>query len=170
MPAAEKAIGLANKHGLTISLDLDAGKTQMNDELWDMLSNIDILFINSRGAHLLGNSTSIDEAAHNIVSRTSGTVCITLGNKGSITATSEERIMTNPFSVNVVDTTGAGDCFAAGFIHGYLSKWSIKSIALFANAVAAMSITEIGGHTGAPSIKEAITFLEKYNIKIPELY
>jgi ribokinase len=170
LPAAEKAIDFAKNHGLTVSLDLDAGKVQLSDDVWDLLSSVDILFINRRGAHLIGNSPSIDEAARNIVSRTLKTVCITLGNKGSITATAEDYIKTDPFNVNVVDTTGAGDCFAAGFIHGYLSKWSIKSIALFANAVAAISITSIGGHTGAPHIEEVITFLKKNATDIPELY
>jgi sugar/nucleoside kinase (ribokinase family) len=66
------------------------------------------------------------------------------------------------FRVPVVDTTGAGDCFAAGFVHGVLSGWPPEQSARFANAVAAIKVMHHGGHTGSPRLDEVQAFLSAH--------
>ncbi|MCC6058242.1 MAG: PfkB family carbohydrate kinase, partial [Desulfurococcaceae archaeon] len=58
----------------------------------------------------------------------------------------------------VVDTTGAGDAFAAGLIAGILRGYSLRKALLYANAVAALKITKLGSHE-APTHKEVVEYI-----------
>jgi sugar/nucleoside kinase (ribokinase family) len=53
--------------------------------------------------------------------------------------------------VKAIDTTGAGDCFAAGFLAATLDGASLAEAGRFANAVAALSVQKIGAVTGVLS-------------------
>lgn len=87
------------------------------------------------------------------------TICITLGGEGCAIF-SEGRFQKFPgFHVNVVDTVGAGDAFAAGYLHGMLQHWSIEDSARFANAVGAF----VASHAGATptwNIRQLRTFTD----------
>jgi sugar/nucleoside kinase (ribokinase family) len=61
--------------------------------------------------------------------------------------------------VNVVDTTGAGDSFAAGFVHGLLTKRSLRECLLLANAAGALSATGVGGTSAQPDAPTLSAFL-----------
>jgi sugar/nucleoside kinase (ribokinase family) len=63
------------------------------------------------------------------------------------------------FPVNVVDTTGAGDSFAAGFVHGLLTKRSLRECLLLANAAGALSATGVGGTAAQPDAPTLSAFL-----------
>jgi ribokinase len=58
----------------------------------------------------------------------------------------------------VVDTTGAGDAFAAGLIAGILRGYSLRKALLYANTVAALKITKLGSHE-APTHKEVVEYI-----------
>ena len=79
---------------------------------------------------------------------------ITLGEKGSITVCRDDIFRTPAFSVDVVDTTGAGDVFHGGYIYGLLQKWDIRKVARFASAFAALKCRKLGGRAGMPGLKE----------------
>lgn len=88
-------------------------------------------------------------------------VTITLGEKGSITL-SDNKIFTTPaFTVNVVDTTGAGDVFHGGYIYGLLQERDIKETVRFASAFAALKCRKLGGRAGIPVLKETMDFLNE---------
>ena len=87
-------------------------------------------------------------------------VTITLGEKGSITL-SDNKIFTTPaFTVDVVDTTGAGDVFHGGYIYGLMQKWDIMEAVRFASALAALKCKKLGGRAGIPDIIETTEFLK----------
>jgi ribokinase len=79
---------------------------------------------------------------------------ITLGDKGSITISGDEIFQTPAFTVEVVDTTGAGDVFHGGYIYGLLQKWDIKKVVSFASAFAALKCRKLGGRDGIPGLDE----------------
>jgi len=58
--------------------------------------------------------------------------------------------------VKVVDATGAGDVFRAGFIYGLLQKWRVREILRFANATAAVSCTRLGAIPSVPTLDEVL--------------
>jgi fructokinase len=72
------------------------------------------------------------------------TVCVTLGGKGCAVFTKDTFAHFQGFAVDVVDTVGAGDAFAAAFLHGLDAQWPIERVARFANAVGAIVTTRAG--------------------------
>ena len=64
-----------------------------------------------------------------------------------------------PLSVNAVDSLGAGDAWAAGFLTGLLHDWSLSKTAQFANAVGACCVQELGATTGILSLSETLALL-----------
>jgi sugar/nucleoside kinase (ribokinase family) len=71
-----------------------------------------------------------------------------------------EIVYAKGFKTDVVDTTGAGDVFHAGFIYGLLQNWGLEKILQFANAVAALKCRELGGRKGIPTLREVQEFLK----------
>jgi sulfofructose kinase len=60
------------------------------------------------------------------------------------------------FRVPVVDTTGAGDIFHAGCIHGLLQEWPVEHTLRFAAAAAALKCERLGGRPGIPTVERAL--------------
>ena len=153
----EKVIDLARVSGTTVSLDLEPTM------LWQpgfnaLLEGVDVLFVNQRAISAVGEQTPA-AAAQALRARGVRTVCITLGVEGVFVAQDTTVEHVPGFRVPVVDTTGAGDCFAAGFLCGYLNSWPVTQTARFANAVAAMKVTQQGGHAGSPHRNQVDAFL-----------
>ena len=86
---------------------------------------------------------------------------VTLGEKGSITASAEEEFATPAFKTEAVDTTGAGDVFHGGYIHGLLRGLSLRDAVTFASAVAALKCRKTGGRAGIPRLNEVMEFLRE---------
>ena len=85
---------------------------------------------------------------------------IKLGSQGCIIKHNGQIYKLPCFKVNVVDTSGAGDSFMAGFIYGYLNGWDVRKSANFANAVAAHCVQAIGCSTGIPKAEQVLKFIE----------
>lgn len=116
------------------------------DELKPLLGTLDY---KSAARTILSLSPGIEYAA------------VRLGSKGAYIATKEgEEILVEAFRVPVVDTTGAGDAWTAGFIAFRLIEGlELKEAATLANAVAAIKCTRRGATTGMPKRSELIEFL-----------
>ena len=85
---------------------------------------------------------------------------VTLGEKGSLTATKNEMFRTPAIKQQVVDTTGAGDTFNSSFITYLLMGKSIREAALFANTAGGYSVTQYGPKGGVNDlsfIEELVT-------------
>jgi sugar/nucleoside kinase (ribokinase family) len=88
------------------------------------------------------------------------TCVIKLGEMGCYVKHGDERgFFTSAFRTQVMDTTGAGDSFVAGFLTGMLKKWDMRACATFACAVAAMNIRAVGATAGIPTFEEACDFM-----------
>jgi sugar/nucleoside kinase (ribokinase family) len=89
------------------------------------------------------------------------TVGIKMGVDGCLVMSAESQVVRLPaFQVDVVDATGAGDAFAAGFIAGVWQGWELEKTARFANAVGALSVTGLGASGGVRSLSETLSFME----------
>ncbi|MCX8172786.1 MAG: carbohydrate kinase family protein [Archaeoglobaceae archaeon] len=78
-------------------------------------------------------------------------VAVKLGAEGCWIKTPEKELYVKPFKVDVVDTTGAGDAFNAGFIYGYLKGRSPEECGKLGNYVASLCIQHVGARKGLPS-------------------
>lgn len=84
-----------------------------------------------------------------------------MGADGCLVMTAGGEVVQQPaFKVDVVDATGAGDAFAAGFITGVYQGWSLEKTARFANAVGALCVTGLGATGGVRSLDETLEFIE----------
>jgi ribokinase len=85
---------------------------------------------------------------------------VKLGGEGCYITDFKEEWRIPAFSeFEPVDTTGAGDCFAGGFIRGLLSGWSPENSGFFANAVAGFNVTKLGATGGAPDFETAYRYV-----------
>jgi ribokinase len=66
----------------------------------------------------------------------------------------KEKYLVKPFKVKVVDTTGAGDAFDAGFLYGLLSGKNLCECAKTGNFIASGCIMSMGARTSLPSLKD----------------
>jgi len=71
----------------------------------------------------------------------------------------EELLFQKAFSIDSVDTTGAGDVYHGGYIYGLLQGWDAPECMRFASATAALKCREIGARKGIPHLEEIKEFL-----------
>ena len=91
-------------------------------------------------------------------------VCVTLGQQGSLARANGREIHTPAFRVPVVDSTGAGDVFRAGFVAGWLTggETADLDVALrWANAAAALKCRALGARTASPRLTELHALLAR---------
>jgi ribokinase len=81
-------------------------------------------------------------------------VAVKLGAKGCYVTDGNEKLSIEPFKVKVVDTTGAGDAFDAGFLYGLLRGKTLYECGQLANFVASQSVMAMGARTGLPYAKD----------------
>ncbi|MBL7206707.1 MAG: hypothetical protein ISS36_03860 [Candidatus Aenigmarchaeota archaeon] len=86
-------------------------------------------------------------------------VCIKMGGEGCYVSDSGHGIQIPKFDVEAKDTSGAGDCWCAGFLKGVLEGWPLEECGRFGNAVAAFGVQAIGCSTGVTSFDEIKEFM-----------
>ena len=95
-----------------------------------------------------------------------GVVGLKMGPDGCLVMNHDgESIRYPAFDVQVVDATGAGDAFAAGFIAGVWLGWSLEKTVRFASAVGALCVTGVGASGGVRSLQETLSFMERMPLK-----
>ena len=93
----------------------------------------------------------------------------TLGHDGVLAWDGTEFHYVSAYRVEVVDTTGAGDIFHAGFIYGLLQGWPLQQQLDFACAAAALNCTAVGARGGIESV-ETIEKLMATGVRYPPAY
>jgi sulfofructose kinase len=86
-------------------------------------------------------------------------VGVTLGAEGCWYSAGQGPVHQPAFSVQVVDTTGAGDTFHGAIAYGLARGWDVPRTVEFASAVAALKCRALGGRPGIPRLEEALAFL-----------
>lgn len=81
-------------------------------------------------------------------------VAVKLGEKGCYVTDGQENHLVEAFKVNVVDTTGAGDAFCAGFIYGLIRGKSLKECGVLGNFVASRCLMKMGAREGLPRTED----------------
>ena len=159
--AALKAIELAKKQGVLVAFTVsDPFLIQHHrDEFWGLIKGpVDLLFCNlQEGRSLTGLQDPI-EIAHEI-HKHARNVALTLGPNGSILMHEGEAIPIEALAVEAVDTTGAGDMYAAGLLSGITQDLSWKQAGHLASHAAARIVTQLGARLGQPFTAEEIESL-----------
>ena len=141
-------IAIAKGANRTISFTLSDSfcVSRHKDEWIDLIQGqVDILFGNEDEIKELSGYGTLTEAAQWIQGKVK-VACLTLAERGSIIVTEDEIIGVGAKAVSqVIDSTGAGDLYASGFLFGYARGLDLKICGELASIAAAEIIT----HTGA---------------------
>ena len=123
--AFDKAMLLANKTAMSLSDQFCVERHK--DSFLDLVKNkLDITFANQQEIKSLINTTNFDEVV-TFGKQLGKSLIITRGELGSIAIIKDEVIeCDSKKNLKILDLTGAGDLFAAGFLHGYINNYSTK--------------------------------------------
>ena len=114
------------------------------DEFWELIEGpIDLLFCNLEEARSLTGMQDPVECAHEI-HRHAENVALTFGPNGSLLMHEGEAIPIEAVSVDAIDTTGAGDMYAAGVLYGINNGMTWKQAGHLASHSAARIVTQLG--------------------------
>jgi len=129
------------------------------------LPYLDLFIPSYDEAKMIAGKDEPEEIADLFLSKGVKLVVIKLGKDGCFIKNNDGEKYTIPtyLQIKAVDTTGAGDSFAAGFLAGLTMGWDLYKCGKFANAVGTHCIMEIGASTGVKSMKEILEFMEKYD-------
>jgi len=155
----------ARARGLSVSFDPNSDPTQTWDaRIFDVIKVADILFLNETEARELTAQNNA-EAALRELGNYCPCVVVKLGANGAMALRGDELEAASGFKVEVTDTTGAGDSFAAGFVHAYLgTSKSLRECLLIGNACGALSATRAGGVNAQPDLEQLQKFLSENSV------
>jgi sugar/nucleoside kinase (ribokinase family) len=151
----------AKAAGLTTSVDTNYDPL----ETWDgglhkVLEHTDVFLPNETEALQITRQKSIEAALEQLSDIP--TLAVKLGGKGGLAKQKDKTVTAPPLNVNVIDTTGAGDTFDAGFLYGYLNGWTLEQSLHFACACGSLSTQGVGGTAAQPTLEQALKALENH--------
>jgi len=134
----------ASKHANILSFNPGALLASFGmKELESILARTDILFLNKKEVELL-TGENYPSGARLLVDAGVKMVVVTLGESGSKLFTVDQEIHQASNKIKPLDTTGAGDSFAAGFINGFSRKKELKNCLIEGNNMALKCLTKFG--------------------------
>jgi sugar/nucleoside kinase (ribokinase family) len=144
--AALKAIELAKKNDVKVALTVsDPFLIDLfRDEFWQLIKGpVDLLFCNLEEARSLTGRTDPIDCAHEIHQHADN-VALTLGSNGSILMHKGQTIPIEGVKTTAIDTTGAGDMYAAGVLYGITNGLSWHQAGHLASHAAARIVAQLG--------------------------
>jgi sugar/nucleoside kinase (ribokinase family) len=159
----------AKAAGVTSSFDSNWDPDRRWDGIDAMLAAADIFFPNEREAALITGVGDPLEAARALAQRaqTAGrdedaaplTVALKMGAEGALAVRGEEALRLPADRAHVVDATGAGDGFDAGFLYGFLDDRPLRECLAMAVACGTLSTRAVGGVDGQATLEEVEALL-----------
>jgi len=128
----------------------------------ELLQNVDVLIPNESELLILAGKQpeeDLETVMRSLLKKGVRMVVTTLGAKGAAYLTENERGFIPSHRVPVVDTTGAGDSFNAGFSYALAKGEGVRDAVSFATKVAALAVTRLGAQAGMPTLEQ----VEKFN-------
>ncbi len=157
--AAAKLLAHAKSTGATTSLDLLApGDPGMLEWIADALPHTDYLLPNDEQVLGLTGASSLVEGARALIKQGVGCVAVTQGSDGALVVKADETIEVPAYDVEVVDTTGCGDAFSAGFLRGLSLGRELGVAAALGCAAAAQVAQGLGTDAGEYSLESVEEF------------
>lgn len=157
--AAGALLAHARALGATTSLDLLApGDPDLLAWVADALPHTDYLLPNDEQVLGFTGAATLAEGARALVDAGAGCVAVTQGSKGALVVTADEVIEVPAYAVEVVDTTGCGDAFSAGFLRGLALDRDLRGAAQLGCATAAQVAQGLGTDAGDYSLESVLAF------------
>lgn len=163
---AAETLRRARAAGLTTAMDAgwDA-RGRWLDDLGPALPHTDLLFVNEEEALKLSGCADYASAAARLLQLGAGTVVVKRGGAGCSVFDSCGRVDAPAYDVAVVDTTGAGDCFAGAFLAALARGLAYTDAARVANAVGALNVERVGATTGLRPWEDTLAWMRTARVK-----
>jgi sugar/nucleoside kinase (ribokinase family) len=157
--AAAKILSYARDHGVTTSLDsLAPGDPDLFAWFAECLPYVDYLLPNDEQVLTWTGVGELPAACHALLERGAGCVAVTAGSDGAMVATASETFTVPAFAIDVVDTTGCGDAFSAGFLRGLALGLGERDAAVLGCATAAQVAGGLGTDFGTYDLESVQAF------------
>jgi sugar/nucleoside kinase (ribokinase family) len=160
---------LAHAAGMTVSLDASDGPW------WDpaapletVLEHADVVFANGAEAVAMTGAPDV-ETALALLAEHAACVVIKRGADGAIGRWGDQTASSPAEPVQTVDTTGAGDCFNAGFLYGWLRGVPLGEALTIANICAGGAVTAFGGYRGCPREAAMLRIAASRGVTVPPM-
>jgi ribokinase len=140
-----------------VKLSLDPGELYARKGLATLESLVKralVLMPNRSELELLTQKTDYRKGAEFLLEKGVRIVAVKLGNKGCYVTDEKESHLIEAFKVKVVDTTGAGDAFCAGFLYGLINDKRLYECGRLGNFVASRCIMRMGARSGLPHLDD----------------
>jgi ribokinase len=155
--AARAAAAAARTRGIPVVID--AGTLREGVEA--VLPLCDYIVASEVFAEQVGSGGGVEEALEAIMGYGPRAAVVTLGERGCVMRSEDVTRAVAGFTVDAVDTTGAGDVFHGAFLYAVIRGWGLDRGCVFANAVAALGCRGLGGREQIPDLTEALSFLRE---------
>ena len=155
---AAKILGFARENGVVTSVDILAPGEQLADLVdWiaPVFAHVDFFLPNDEQVLGLTGAGSVEAGCLALVERGIGCVAATVGADGAVLATTSGVEKVPAFPVEVVDTTGCGDAFSAGFLRGLSLGREPAEAAVLGCAVAGLVAQGLGSDHGDFTLETA---------------
>jgi sugar/nucleoside kinase (ribokinase family) len=154
-PSLPLLLATAHAMGSTVSMDTNWDPSERwNDGLTEALRHVDVFLPNEQEAIAISGAPSLEQAMERL-NRRIPTVVVKQGAAGAAARQDQASAHDPGFHVRVVDTTGAGDSFNAGYLYGHLQGWALSDALALGCACGALSTRGPGGVGTQPTLAEA---------------
>jgi sugar/nucleoside kinase (ribokinase family) len=157
----------AREHGVLTVLDVAGVQPDQGMAPFErVLPFTDVFLPNDDEAALITGEQDAITQARRFVECGAGMAVITRGERGAVVCRGERVLHAGTYDVVVVDPSGAGDAFDAGFIVGLLEGWELDRALTFASAVGASACTRLGTTAGVFTRQQALDFVAQNRLQI----
>ncbi|MCX8727709.1 sugar kinase [Gilliamella sp. B2969] len=172
--AMRKALDIIKRNGGTISFDPNLRKEMFNiqemEQSFDYIMEYTDIFLPSESevsyfAH--SHDESEQQTMFSLLEKGIKHIVVKKGSNGADYYGHDEKnklytLHVDGFATNVIDPTGAGDCFGATFVSLMLAGYSVKQALRYANASGALAVSKKGPMEGTSTLDELKQFISKY--------
>jgi sugar/nucleoside kinase (ribokinase family) len=164
--AARKIAREIHARGGWVSLDVGmAPSQQIPEKILQIIPSVDILLLSADEATLLAGAREPRRALAALNKAGAREVVLKLGKSGCLISRNGELQHVPSFDVKMVDSTGAGDAFVAGFLQARLRGWPLEEAALAATAAGAAAVSFLGAGEKLPGSREAASLLRSQRLR-----
>jgi sugar/nucleoside kinase (ribokinase family) len=165
-PASLTLLREAKKRSRTVTFDLIAANAETLAIVEPLLPYIDYFMPSIEEARDMSGQSAAEDCARFYLDRGAACCVFTLGGEGAFYAHKDGTRLKSPaFDVKVVDTTGCGDAFDAGFITALHHKMDLETSLRFAQAAAGLVATGLGSDAGIRSFDHTIKAMRDWKTK-----
>lgn len=165
-PASVTLLKEAKKRGRIVAFDLIGASAETLGIVEPLLPYIDYFMPSIEEARDMSGKSAPDDCAKFYLDRGATCCVFTLGGEGAFYAHKDGTRLSSPaYEVKVVDTTGCGDAFDAGFIAALHHKMDVETSLRFAQASAGLVATGLGSDAGIRSFEDTVKVMKEWKIK-----